>query len=376
MDSWIKYGACVALGVLFGVCGMVGAQTWFSPDPISSPGAFSKEVSVPVQNTMPKERAAPKNRGEENQGQQQLAACLKQVAMLKHKLQSLQTQAVDQGDMIEDLEDTLVKSGAQSRWGTPLGWPEGITPEGNAKALDTFMERLRKECPSYAQGNVQTDCDEFPCMAFVKSQESLSDRGKQHFKSCKLFREMVDGQGTLTSMPLEQANGEKTNLWAFQPNPADTDERVIKYLEEYQDNRNKRFGRRIGKAATREMVKKYIPDCEAGDAKACLQMGTSLYWSGDKEEGFTHIRNSCDNNLGSACNTMAWNLCKEEKRCGDEALGFAQKAAKLNPEDGRGALDTLGYILCRTGRTSEADAAFVRSCNAGYQRNCNRKCSP
>ncbi len=83
----------------------------------------------------------------------------------------------------------------------------------------------------------------------------------------------------------------------------------------------------------------------------------------------------CDETKNAhACNNAAWYRCVNLKQC-HQAVARARLAVEGAPNQ-PGFIDTLAVVLCRTGKTAEADQNFERSCAAGYSENCDKKCTP
>lgn len=83
----------------------------------------------------------------------------------------------------------------------------------------------------------------------------------------------------------------------------------------------------------------------------------------------------CDEHrIGGVCNDAAWYRCTNLKQC-NQAVTRARLAVELDPNDGRGSLDTLATVLCQTGKADEANTYYDKSCKAGYSTNCGKLCT-
>ncbi len=375
MSDTGKMVLCVVVGLLAGMAlGFVGGKSTVS-EPAKQEAVAHAPKGQGAQASDDDDTTQNDDAGAGEATAAALKACSKELMEIKSRLAQANTDSEDQGDIIEGLEDKLVKTGAAARHGIPMDWPEGMTPELNRQKLQDWLEELKASCPDIIKGDVKIECDEFPCIAMSYNPMDIRKEHKNLRESCPMLTKVYETKGAVTSMDLQGHEEGDDRLWVFQPNPSGTDQDVIEYLEEHQQNRFKRFGRRGWKEASQRYANtKLMPKCNDGDEQACTQAGNALWWGGHKEDGYEIISGSCERGRGGACNSMAWLRCKEERKCDEESLKYAQMAVDKAPEDGKGALDTMGYILCEMGRSAEANTAFKRSCDAGYERNCNRVC--
>lgn len=276
----------------------------------------------------------------------------------------------DQESMVDALEEMLIKSGGAAPDGTPMTFPEWLphhfTPQGFAQAVD----EIKRQCPGVIPQNATLSCDEFPCIITGRSDKPPDWKA---FKECGAWAKHFGNDMGLRMQRLNGPDQDSEHAITLAPQPRDDEDEVKDFMQEYKGNLDKRLSKRRDTYVTDQVVAYNQQACDGGDANACFRIGNALQDS-DPDRSFTYLSKSCTGGDGNACNNAAWYRCHDDGQCDDVALKQAEDAARLRDWDGQGALDTLAYVLCQRGQVQEANAAYQRSCAAGYKQNCTKVC--
>jgi tetratricopeptide (TPR) repeat protein len=298
------------------------------------------------------------------------ASCEETLGQIQAALAEAQQGKSEAAGLAEHLDELLMKAGGAGRDGVPQPWPEKMPERYTKEGFTAAVEEIKKACPKEFPAGTRANCDEFPCtLQLVHLGEGHDWNG---MKTCARFKELFGERMSWSSMGGKARDGSAIAYSSVWPMPEDQD--VREFMGEYEGNLSKRRRVRMEAFQSEARRAEFEGPCQDGsDAWAC-QEAAEAYKLSDHEKYKELMARGCELGDGRSCNNMAWSRCHEQRLCDDEALSSAERAAELNPEDGKGALDTLAYVLCKTGRRAEADASYERSCKAGYAENCGKKC--
>jgi hypothetical protein len=298
------------------------------------------------------------------------ASCEETLGQIQAALAEAQQGKSEATGLADHLDELLLKAGGAGRDGVPQPWPEKMPERYTKEGFTAAVEEIKKACPKEFPAGAKANCDEFPCtLQLVHPGEGHDWDG---MKTCARFKELFGERISWSSSGGKARDGSAIAYSSVLPMPEDKD--VREFTEEYEGNLNKRRRVRMDAFQSEARRAEFEGPCQDGsDARAC-QEAANAYKKSDPDKYGELMGRGCELGDGGACNNVAWSRCHDEGICDDDALSSAERAAELNPEDGKGALDTLAYVLCKTGRRAEADAAYERSCKAGYADNCGKRC--
>ena len=356
MDA--KHAGVLLVGLIVGA--LVG---WFAKPAPPPPAPEAKPAVAKPAPRPPEPPPEPTPKPPKSQRGPELEQCQATLQRIQDSYATAVQDKKNNDEIINLLEELVQKSGADSPEGRPMEWPDDVpekySPEGFAKGL----EKLKELCPDQFPSNAVADCSEFPCAIHQAVDES---GGSWDSKKCEAFEE-VFGSGTST-----WGTGGDDDMHIMHVVPVPEGQEMRDYMKEYEGNLRKRARHRLD-AYQRDVIQESNAEpCADGDAEACMKMARA-YRDQPEEAGF--LRQGCEAGEGSACNNLAWQACHDRGECGQEALDNARRATELKPEDGKGAWDTYAYVLCAQGAVADANAAYQRSCDAGYQANCGKVCT-
>jgi hypothetical protein len=356
-----RFVVWMTLGIALGAFGGVGATLALSESGETAASNMDPDGERTSADTPPSDDGAP---------------CETQLKRLRRAYMASDRPSDDREAMIEELERLLVKSGGASTVGTPMEFPENLpksqTPAGFAAVVDELMD----ECPDLFPDGAQVDCSEFPCMVFAETNRPPRWTA---YRSCQAWSKYFgEGMG-LRMRPLTGMgeHNEEGHVFSVSMRPAlrDDQDDVAKLIEENQGNYDKRIDERNRKYQVEAVVNYNQAACdEQNKGDACFRIGDALS-KDDPERSQDYLDRGCQAGDANACNNLAWTKCHDNEECDSEAQELAEQAVELEPNDGRGALDTLAYILCQRGDEAAANEMYRKSCAAGYQQNCTKQCS-
>jgi len=353
------------LGMSLGALATFGLMVGFTDDAPHTVvmGGTTEGVCDPLVDEDPGSSAPSK--------QERLSTCEDALARLRAAYNRAGHADDDQAGMVEALEELLVKSGGASPEGTPMDFPDWLPAHQTPQGFNAAIAAIQRDCPGVLPENATADCEEFPCMIAGESTKMPSwDAYRQCSTWSKYFGEGPGLRMHRVSAPGEEATFEIT----MQPVARDDEDQLREHMSEYQGNLDKRSEARREEHRLERLVAHNQASCEdERNGGACFSLGTALQES-DPDKAREYLDIGCESGHGNSCNNLAWHRCHDNGQCDEEALQFAEQAAELRPSDGRGALDTLAYVLCQQGKRAEANDAYRRSCDAGYTQNCNKNC--
>lgn len=298
-------------------------------------------------------------------------SCRTQLKRLRRAYMASDRPSDDQEAMIEELERLLVKSGGASEVGTPMAFPDNLPRSQTAEGFTEVIDELMDTCPDLFPDGTQIDCSEFPCMLFA---ETTRPPRWTAYRSCPAWSKYF-GEGMGLRARHLTSPGDHTFSVSMRPQPRDDQDDVSKYIDDNRGNYNKRVAERNRRHQVESIVNYNQSACEddkQGDA--CFRLGDALA-KDEPARSQQYLDQGCEAGSADACNNLAWTKCHDNGECDAKAQELAEQAAELQPNNGRGALDTLAYILCQRGDRAAADAMYQRSCEAGYRQNCSKHCS-
>ncbi len=367
-DMKPEVGIAAIVGVVVGALAMYLGLSVFSSEPERAvASAPDKPASKPCVEQSPSRESLRTLLAAGEPDPAEDATCRETLQKLRVAL----NQEQDNQQIIGILEELVQKSGADTRDGNPVTtWPEGTEPRYQPEGFTQAVDALKKACPDQFPPQTRSNCKEFPCVIELVARE---DKGEwKGLESCAKYKELFPGGTSTHGTGFKDL--ENTPLHAMHVMPIPTGDGVRDYMKEYEGNLHKRRRTRHRDFNNDEQKRLFQEACDQDhNARACHKMGNALRNS-DPEASRNYMSQGCEQGSGGACNDLAWRMCHDEKQCDDASLRAAQRASELNPEDGRGAWDTLGYILCQRGDVNGALQAYQRSCAAGYKPNCNKTC--
>lgn len=361
----------VGIGLLVGL--FVGvALGWSLGEVVDSPGpeGMSEESEKP--DFLVRSRAVVQKPERVRQGSSSAGTdeqkCQERLSDAQGRLQRIAALAEDNSAIIEILEEVVAKHGGAGREGEPMGFPEGLDEAWKEEGFTEMVADLTKKCPEVLSESARVDCSEFPCAIVQTFNE---DEEEWNGAACAAFNEVFHRGNSTRGSVIAGPNGEKIHAMIITPKPSG--QGVEERLRDYEANLFKRNKARFQEFVSSSRVRLHEDGCNDKNAQSCWQVSQALR-ERDPEAAALKARESCDLGFGGACNNIAWERCHDEHACDDEALSAARRAAELDPEDGKGAWDTLAYTLCEMGKVLESDEAYRKSCALGYEENCGKLC--
>jgi hypothetical protein len=298
------------------------------------------------------------------------ASCEETLGQIKAALVEAQQGKSEAASLSEHLEELLLKSGGGSRDGIKQVWPEGLEERYTPAGFTAAMEEIKRACPKEFPPETKVSCEEFPCA--IQLVHPGAGRDWDGLKTCKKFGELFGQRTSWSSNGMKDLEGRELAISHIMP--IGEQKEIQEFMREYEGNLTKRRRARLGEFEMEQRRAMFEGPCQDGSAPAACQQAANAYRESDPDKYADLLGRGCELGDGGACNNVAWRRCHDDKICDNDALAAAERAAELNPDDGKGALDTLAYVLCASGRRAEANAAYERSCAAGEKGNCGKKC--